>query len=285
MKQFATLFALVAACATSGLAGESPAAKVQRTPFYRPHYNTRSAVRAKPRASDGAVIVNAASYESGISPGALATIFGDNLTTVSDIVLADSDPLPLRLAGVQVLVSGYPAPIYGIAYSDGQDQISIQVPYEAPTGPDAAEIQVIDFGTVVADFFTDSFTEDPGIFTYDDNIAIAEASDYSLIGPNNPAIPGEPLVLYVTGLGPLNDPNLVDGYGSPASPPFATTLDPFQVLLDNENCRVFFSGLAPGFVGLYQINFYVPDDAAPGNLQIYIQDAYANSGVAILPVQ
>ncbi len=284
MKLFATLFALVAASSVSGFAGESPA-KVQKTPFYRPHYNTRSAVGAKPRASDGAVIVNAASYEAGISPGALATIFGYNLTTVSDIVLADSDPLPTRLAQVEVLVSGYPAPIYGIAYADGQDQISIQVPYEAPTGPDAAEIQVIDEGTTVADFFTDSFTEDPGIFTYESNYAIAEASDYSLIGPNNPAIPGEPLVLYVTGLGPLYDPYLVDGYGSPTSPPFATTLDPFQVVLDNENCRVFFSGLAPGFVGLYQINFYVPLDAASGNLQIYIQDSYANSGVAILPVQ
>jgi len=32
--------------------------------------------------------------------------------------------------------------------------------------------------------------------------------------------------------------------------------------------QVFFSGLAPEFVGLYQINFYVPSDAASGNLQI-----------------
>jgi uncharacterized protein (TIGR03437 family) len=106
-----------------------------------------------------------------------------------------------------------------------------------------------------------------------------------LIGSDNPAIPGEPLVLYVTGLGPLNDPDLVDGYGSPTAPPFAETLDPFDVVLDNETCSVFFSGLAPGFVGLYQINFYVPDDAAAGNLQIYIQNKYANSAFAILPVQ
>ena len=63
------------------------------------------------------------------------------------------------------------------------------------------------------------------------------------------------------------------------------TVDPFQVMLDNENCKVVFSGLAPGFVGLYQINFYVPQDAASGNLQIYIQDAYANSAIATLHVQ
>jgi uncharacterized protein (TIGR03437 family) len=245
---------------------------------------SRRAGSAATRQAGSTVIVNSASYESGISPGALATIFGYNLTTVNGVVLANSDPLPTRLSGVEVVVSGFSAPIYGIAYANGEDQISIQVPYEAPTGSGAAEIQVYDFGTLVADFFTDSFAEDPGIFTYNGDFAIAEASDYSLIGPSNPAIPGEPLVLYVTGLGPLTL-DLVDGYGSPTSAPFAETEDPFQVIVDGENCRVFFSGLAPGFVGLYQINFYVPSDAAAGNLQIYIQSPYANSATAILPVQ
>lgn len=284
MKLFTTGISLLTLFSFPGLAAEKPVAK---TPFYRPHYRSRISP-GKPKDVGNAVVVNAASYESGISPGGLATIFGDDLTTVSGIVLAGEDPLPAHLAGVDVFVSGTPAPIYGIAYAGGEDQISIQVPYEAPTGPNAAEIQVYDEGVLVADFFTDSFTEDPGIFTYDSNYAIAQASDYSLIGPDNPAIPGEPLVLYVTGLGPLEvngDPNaLVDGYGAPTAPPLALTVDPFQVVLDNEACNVFFSGLAPGFVGLYQINFYVPSDAAQGNLPISIQSTYANSANAVLPV-
>jgi minor extracellular serine protease Vpr len=296
MKLFATVVALFAAGAASSFAGESSLHTKSKTPYYRPHpfvrnarakphgSSVRSAVRNHPRDVGDATIVNAASYEEGISPGALATIFGTDLTTVSGIVYADSNPLPTHLAGVDVVVSGLSAPIYGIAYANGQDQISIQVPYDAPTGAGAAEIQVYDQGDLVADFFTDSFTEDPGIFTYDDGVAIAEASDYSLIGSNNPANAGEALILFVTGLGPLNM-DLVDGYGSPTSAPFAETVDPFEVIVDNEQCNVFFSGLAPGFVGLYQINFYVPDDAASGNLQIYIQDQYTNSATAILPVQ
>ena len=283
MKRLATAVALLAVFTAPSFAGES-SHKTKKTPFYRPHYNARRAGGVKPRASGNAVIVNAASYEEGVSPGGLATIFGDNLTTVTGIVYADANPLPNELAGVEVFVGGIPAPIYGIAFAGGQDQISIQVPYDAPTGPGSAEIQVTDFGTVVADFFTDSFTEDPGIFVYDGNYAIAQASDYSLIGPDNPAIPGEALVLYTTGLGPLNQ-DLVDGYGSPTSAPFAETLDPFQVIVDNEVCKVFFSGLSPGFVGLYQVNFYVPDDAAAGNLQISIESTYANSAIAVLPVQ
>jgi minor extracellular serine protease Vpr len=280
MKSSTFFIAALAMCVAPSFAGEN---SVHKMPFYRPH-SSRRVNAAKPHDTGNAVVVNAASYEPGVGPGALATIFGDNLTMVSGIVLADANPLPTHLAGVDVLVSGFSAPIYGIAYANGEDQISIQVPYEAATGPGAAEIQVYDEGTLVADFFTDSFTEDPGIFTYSGNFAIAEDSDYSLIGPDNPANPGEPLVLYVTGLGPLNQ-DLVDGYGSPSSPPFAQTADPFEVIVDGENCNVFFSGLAPGFVGLYQVNFYVPSDAAAGNLQISIQSTYANSAMAILPVQ
>ena len=253
---------------------------VKKVPYYRPHH----ASAFKPRQGGAPAIVNAASFEEGVSPGGLATIFGENLTSVNGTVIAQTNPLPNELAGVQVFVGGFAAPLYSVTDVNGEDQISLQVPYEAPTGPGAAEIQVVDQGTVTADFFTDSFTEDPGIFVYHGNYAIAEASDYSLIGPNNPAIPGEPLILYVTGLGPLNL-DLVDGYGSPTRPPFAETVDPFQVIVDNETCRVFFSGLAPGFVGLYQINFYVPQDAAAGNLPIYIQSPYASSANAVLPVQ
>lgn len=282
MRPFATVVAIVFVCSVPGFAAEN-APKIAQRPFYRPHYSARKATGVKPRASGATVIVNAASYEPGVSPGDLATIFGEDLTNVSGIVLAGTDPFPTRLGAVQVFVNGIAAPIYGIAYANGQDQISIQVPYETPVGPNAADIQVYNQGLIVADFASDSFTEDPGIFTYDNGLAIAQASDYSLIGRDNPAIPGEPLVLYVTGLGPL-DQNLPDGYGAPTNP-LANTIDPFRVILDNEDCTVFFSGLTPGLVGVYQINFYVPKDAASGNLQIYIQDAYTNSAVATLPVE
>ena len=280
MKCFATVAAILSLSAP-GYAGERA---VEKAPYYRPPSSQRIAPGSAPRQTSGTVIVNAASYEAGISPGGLATIFGNDLSTVSGIVLAYRDPLPLELAGVEVWVSGLPAPIYGVAYANGLDQISIQVPYDAPTGPFAAEIQVYDFGELVADFFSDSFTQDPGIFVYNGNFAVAQAADYSIIGPDNPAIPGEPLVLYVTGLGRL-DLDLVDGYGSPTSPPFARTIDPFQVIVDNEICDVFFSGLAPGFVGLYQINFYVPFDARRGDLPIWIRSPRADSLTATLPIR
>src|SRR6202022_1754754 len=137
---------------------------------------------------------------------------------------------------------------------------------------------VFDQGFQTAAILADSFTEDPGIFVYNGSYAVATATDGSLIGPNNPAIPGEVLVLYTTGLGPVTL-NLPDGVRAPFNR-LAYTIEPVDVFVFNERCEVLFSGLAPGFVGLYQVNFRLPTDVPRGNLDIQIETPYANSRVA-----
>ncbi len=265
--------------ATIAFAADPPA----KFPFYR--QGAASASVAGLQASNDPVVVNAASYLPGVSPGGLATVFGRDLSNVSDIVVASGDRLPTVLAGVSVIVNGLYAGLFSVAYANGQDQISFQVPWETPTGPGSARIEVLFNGNSVARIQTDSFVEDPGIFIYptdSGNYAVALRPDFTLIGPRNPAGRGEILVLYTTGLGPVSL-NLPDGVRAP-SDPLAYTQDPFQVILDGERCDVLFSGLAPGFVGLYQLNFRVPFDARAGNLDLQIQSPFANSGVATLPV-
>lgn len=269
----ATLLVALAQFSVAGTA--TVAAKPQ---FYRP----QTGVKDKAQQASGIAVVNAASYLPGISPGGLITIFGPNLSNVTGIVYAGTDPLPTQLAGVQVFINGIPAPIYGVAYANGEDQISVQVPYEVAVGPGAAQVQVYNNGVLAASVVVDSFTEDPGIFMYNGNYAVAVHADYTLIGPNNPAQPGEVIVLYTTGLGPLNQ-NLIDGLGAPYNP-LAYTIDPFQVFVNGENCYVDFSGLAPGFVGLYQLNVTLPLDLPRGNLNVQIVSPYASSGDAVLPV-
>lgn len=240
-----------------------------------------AAIKAAP--ASGPVIVNAASYLPGISPGGLVTIFGQDLSRVSGTVVANTNPLPFVLGNVSVTVNGRNAPLFSVAYVNGQDQISFQVPYKTATGPNAAEVRVYDSNTLVAVIITDSFTEDPGIFIYNGKYAVAvSGTDNSLIGPNNPAFPGEVIVLYTTGLGRLTL-DLQDGYGAPSNP-LAYTIDPSQVVVNNQVCEVLFSGLGPGFVGLYQINFVVPRNAPNGNLDIQILTTYGDSGIATLPV-
>ncbi len=285
MKLF-TACSILSLQLTSSLIAGTPAAAsatTQKAPAFYRQRDGRT-VRATPRAAGDPVVVNAASFELGVSPGALATIFGTGLSLVNGVVVANTNPFPLQLADVSVLVNGVYAAIFSVAYANGEDQISFQVPYETPTGPGAASIEIRSNGNTVGFITADSFTEDPGIFMYGGRYAVAaRGTDYSLIGPQNPARPGEVIILYTTGLGPLSL-NLVDGYGAP-SDPLAYTIDPFQVMVDGEQAQVLFSGLAPGFVGLYQLNIRLPFDLRAGNLDLQILSQYANSAIATLPVQ
>lgn len=278
MKPTALLLVILSACAVPGGAAEPSPEKI---PFHRPWMELP---RTKPLVVDGPVVVNAASYLPGISPGSLATVFGRDLTSVSDVVVAGTNPLPTELAGVSVVVNGRYAPVFSIAYANGQDQISFQVPYETPTGPRAAQIIVLDRGAEVGRVEVDSYTEDPGIFSYGDSYAVALlGTDYSLVGPGNEALPGDVLVLFTTGLGPVTA-NVRDGVGAPSNP-LAYTKEPLDVYLAGQRCEVLFAGLAPGFAGLYQVNFVVPRDAPRGLLDLQIQTPYQSSGVVRLPVR
>jgi len=84
------------------------------------------------------------------------------------------------------------------------------------------------------------------------------------VDTSNPATPGSTVVLiYCTGLGAVsNQP--ASGVPSPSNPPAATTTTP-TVMIGGAPAQVFFSGLAPGFVGEYQVNALVPAATAPGN--------------------
>ena len=259
---------------------QRPAAPARRQPYYRPRQ--RAQVQPQPRQSGGLAVVNAASFLPGVSPGGLATAFGENLSNVADVVVANSLPLPTQLAGVRVMVNGVPAAIYSIAFANGEDQISFQVPWETDTGPGAVQIDVLNNGFTVASEVVDSFTEDPGIFTYNGFALAVDWRSGNLIASDNPAGTGDIIILYTTGNGPVSL-NVPDGFAAPGDP-LAYTADPFQALIDGEPAQILFSGLAPGFVGLYQLNLRLPNDLRPGNLDIQITSPFANSQVAKLPV-
>jgi uncharacterized protein (TIGR03437 family) len=93
--------------------------------------------------------------------------------------------------------------------------------------------------------------------------AVVNAVTYVVIHPGTPAAAGDVLALFCTGLGAV-DQTVPDGAAAPASP-LANTVTTPTVTIGGKNAQVSFSGLAPGFVGLYQIDVTVPSGVAPGN--------------------
>jgi uncharacterized protein (TIGR03437 family) len=80
-----------------------------------------------------------------------------------------------------------------------------------------------------------------------------------------PAKPGETLTLYAVGLGPVT-PLVESGMSTPSPAPVSLVYIAFDFNLKGEVSPHFptlgatpaFSGLTPGFVGLYQVNFVTP---------------------------
>ncbi len=89
---------------------------------------------------------------------------------------------------------------------------------------------------------------------------------FSLIDDQNPAVPGEIITLFASGLG-LTSPlpsaeNLASGQPTPPSPLFQAPyafLDFVSSLIgvNQSSATIEFAGLMPGFVGIYQINLRV----------------------------
>ncbi len=208
-------------------------------------------------------VLNAASNVVGLSPGSLATIYGVRLSTVKGIITAPSTPWPAQLSGTSVTIGGIPAPINVVANVNGLEQINLQVPLEI-TGQTATSVIVTSGGVTSQPVSVPVYAAQPGVFTFDGtNAAVLHGATNLPVGSTNPAARGEIVVIFATGLG-LVTPSV--GTGNPASGVILspTTYTP-TVTVAGASAGIAFSGLAPGFIGLYQINAIVPTTAPSGS--------------------
>jgi uncharacterized protein (TIGR03437 family) len=203
--------------------------------------------------------VNAASLAQGaIAPGTIISISGANFA-VSPLS-ASSLPLPTILGNTSVTFNGVAAPLFSVSAS----QIYAQAPFNLPAG--VASIQVSQGSVLSAAQTVNVAAASPGIFIVDRAIsaaAVLHAADYSLVTSSSPARPGEYLLIYCTGLGAVGT-SVASGAMAPSVPP-DSTVQPPTVSIANLSANVTFAGLAPGFVGLYQINVQAPAGLPTGN--------------------
>ena len=210
--------------------------------------------------------MNSASYQPGLAPGSLFTIFG-NLSGETA-----STPWPTAWDGISVSFNGALAPIGYVSPT----QINAQVPFEVAAG--TVQLTVTSNGVVSAPVNVTIQPTAPGIFTDSSGHAAALNQDYTPNEPGNPAPVGSYISVYLTGQGAVAQPVST---GNPA--PTATivnTVAQTTATLDGAPATVSFSGLAPGFVGLTQVNLLIPDlPAGDHHLVITIGAWQSNSAV------
>lgn len=211
--------------------------------------------------------INAANYitSAPLAPQTIASLF--TLSTQpnyfsSTSTSANSLPLPTTLGDIQVTVNDQLAPIYFV----GPTQINFLVPNTAPTSG-TATVQVIraSTGQVLGSNTVAVSTASPGLFTETatgSGQVAALNQDGSVNGPGHPAPWNSVVAFFGTGTGFI--PNAPpDGVAASGLTPTSTTP---QVAIGSAfvpAANVTYSGLAPGLVGVWQVNVLIPNTVPP----------------------
>ena len=224
---------------------------------------------------------------SAIAPGGMASLYGTNLADAK--LAAGGAPLPLLLGGTSMTVANSPAPLFYVSPL----QINFQVPWLSISKPAQFPLLITQGESLtLLTFLLNPYA--PALFTANGQgsgqASAIISNTSSLAAPtgaypaSRPVKPGEFVLLYCTGLGAVtNQP--AAGDVSPGNPAAATVSTP-TLKLGGVSVPVSFSGLAPNFVGLYQVNFQIPAAAASGNaVPLVLSIAGVSSNTATIAIQ
>ena len=230
-------------------------------------------------------IVNAAGFAAGrpVAPGSLISIFGANLAEF--LGSASSLPLPVALKHTSV---SFDFPEEGISvpspliFASG-NQLNVQVPWEfAGLNFAFVKVRIEDSASFVFDLPLADHA--PGIFEFDlgaTRYGVVTHADGNVVIAQNPARPGETVVIYGTGFGPVGVPQ----QNGVAAQQLARTRRLPEVTIAGSQGSVSFSGLTSGFVGLYQINVKLPASLPSGNQRLIVTANGIESNSVMLAIQ
>ena len=246
-----------------------------------------------------AALPNAPPYISGVvnggsfllpglvAPGTMVSIFGSNLADGQMQVF--STPFPNTLQGAQFTVSGQTLPIFYA--SSGQVNAIMPIGLTANVRDQLILVRDTTQSAPVDLLVTD---QDPGMFAVNQQgtgqgavlvggTAQIAAPVGSIPGANTgPATAGQTISIFLAGLGTVSNP---PADGSPSTGTSLTTVTPV-VNIGGVPATVTYSGLAPGEVGLYQVNAVIPAGAQTGHaVPIFITIGNQNANVVTIAIQ
>jgi len=213
---------------------------------------------------------------SGTSP----PIAGFGSATVS--APANQFPVATTLGDVQVLVNTSATQVVAAPLlSVSSTEIDFQIPMATPVGG-LAQFQVVQASTgqVYTSGLFNIVPASPGLFEADATtgaLAAINASDNTVNSSSNPVKAGDYITLFGTGQGFIAG---APPDGTAPTGPVSTAQLP-QVYINGPNFLspgdIEYSGLAPNYIGLWQINAKVPSNAPSGLLNVFVTMGGQNS--------
>jgi uncharacterized protein (TIGR03437 family) len=206
-------------------------------------------------------MTSAADFSANLGAGGLVSIFGDGLAPATAV--AANSPLPTLMADTCVTANGLNLPLLYVSPT----QINAQLPFAAVgevstvvhTSGGLSDIHVEFVGAASPSIFGIPGPNNERV------AAVVRAKNGLVSSLSNPLRPNEVAVIFATGMGQVA-PFAVEGFAAPNTPLTATLADPI-VDVCGVQADIMFSGLTPGFIGLYQINVRLPGHV-PLGLQV-----------------
>jgi uncharacterized protein (TIGR03437 family) len=233
------------------------------------HVTQAPAIEQQPFLTRAGIDSAADITSSDLAPGGLFTLFGKFLSAAT--AEAASSPLPTRLGGAEVIINGVKAPLLYVS----PNQINGQVPAELAAGPGGIIVRTglgqtssipVTLGSAAPEFFLI------------DGQVLALNPDGTINSPGNPAPQGSFLSAFLTGQGSVTPP-VSSGRAAPLVP-LSRVIAVSSAKIGGQDATVFFLGLAPGFVGLAQVNIEIPAGVTGTvSLEITIDGTAQASGV------
>ncbi len=214
---------------------------------------------------------NGADFQKGsISPCSIATIIAPGIAPALQGAVAFDGVggLPYQLAGDTVTFSGAQAPIYNVANVGGQQQVTFQVPCSVTPGSNAVTVSVNGSSATVT---VTVLPASPGLFTTQasstTSVPVLERPNGSFVGPLNPALRGETLIAYVTGLGPTTPLVATNSLPVPGSNDTVqgTVIVGIAVNGSASGVNTISASLTQDIVGVYLVAFQVPSSVPSGS--------------------
>jgi uncharacterized protein (TIGR03437 family) len=239
---------------------------------------------AVPQVGSGGVVL-ASDYSRPLTsaPGQWISIFGSNLAAAT--VPAAGVPFPTTLSDTAVLFNGK---ALDLSYASA-NQINAFVPFGTPVNSTAI-LQVQRGSAMSVPVEISITTIDPALFLVgpapvNPGLVVAyRGSSIFTVDAQHPVRPGDTIVLYALGLGPV-DTDLVPDRISPLSP-LAKVTSPVSVSIGGIRATPDFAGMTPGYVGLYQMNVKVPAGVAAGTqVPIIVTVGSVSSTTVTIPFQ
>ncbi|MBA3975127.1 MAG: hypothetical protein C0504_13040 [Candidatus Solibacter sp.] len=232
-----------------------------------------------------ASVVQLASLAPGpVAPNSLMAIFGKELAWVTAARPSGDETvrtLPLLLSGTGVMVSvnGLAAPIEMVS----PEQVNFLIP--ANLLPGKAEVRLVMNGRAGPVVELDVVKAAPAVFTLEEGVALARHEDtFEWVDRVRPAQPGEWIRLYVSGLG-QTVPSLA--YRElPRKEAEIQLRDHLSLIVGGVELTgewIAYAGVMPGFPGLYEIRFQMPE-TIEGDPRIIVRiiDRTSQEGVRLV---